>query len=321
MVEKEILALLRILDIGYTMLVSREIKVLTRHSTLAWLVQSTGLNGRLGRWAALLSNWTLEIKKFEKGEDEILGTLAASINPREEVNEMLMAIAPQKQPEHTMSMPPPTVEEGESLWVARFDGSARTKRKGGAYSAIIWKLPEWNIVTAEAEYETGLTVNEAEYRGLLQGFDLLVDQTWGRIIICGDSNLVIRQMRGEIDCKAPGLQFLRHKAMEKLRSWPIHAFLHMKRVWNQSTDRPASKALRQEQGTIALSDQERQDLLNWLLKRLDELLTPKSVDQGVKIAAVTRSVVRRRRSPKILQKEFVRQVRIERIKQAPEEES
>ena len=45
MVDKEVLALLRILDIGYTMLVAREIKVLTRHSTLAWLVQSSGLNG------------------------------------------------------------------------------------------------------------------------------------------------------------------------------------------------------------------------------------------------------------------------------------
>ena len=52
-----------------------------------------------------------------------------------------------------------------------------------------------------------------KYRGLLLGFDLLADQTRGRIIICGDSNLVIRQMRGEIDCKAPGLQLLRHKAM------------------------------------------------------------------------------------------------------------
>ena len=56
MVEKEVLALLRILDVCYTMLVSREITVLTRYSTLAWLLQSSGLNGRLGRWAALLSN-------------------------------------------------------------------------------------------------------------------------------------------------------------------------------------------------------------------------------------------------------------------------
>ena len=117
MVETEDFSLLRILYIGYTMLVSREIQVLTRHSTLAWLVQSSGPNGRLGRWAALLSNWTLEIKKCEKGEDEILGTLAVSITPREEVDEMFIAIAARKQPKHTISIPPPTVEEGKSLLV------------------------------------------------------------------------------------------------------------------------------------------------------------------------------------------------------------
>ena len=95
-VEKEVLALLRMLDICYTILVSHEIKVLARYSTLAWLLQSSGLNRWLGRWAALLSNWTLEIRRSEKGEVEILGTLAASITPREEVNEVLIAIAPRK---------------------------------------------------------------------------------------------------------------------------------------------------------------------------------------------------------------------------------
>ena len=66
-------------------------------------------------------------------------------------------------------------------------------------------------------------------------------------------------MRGEIDFKAPGLQLLRHKAMEKPRSWPIHEFLHMKRDWNQSPDRLASKVLKQKQASIALSNQDRQD--------------------------------------------------------------
>ena len=127
----------------------------------------------------MLSNWTLEIKKCEKGEDEILGTLAASITQREEVDEMLIAIAPKKQPKHTISMPPPTVEEGESLLVVRFDGSARTKRKGGEYRAIVWKLPKWKIVNVAAKYTTDLTVNKAEYRGLLLDFDLLVNQTRG----------------------------------------------------------------------------------------------------------------------------------------------
>ena len=173
MVEKEVLALLRILDICYTTLVSRAITVFTRYSTLAWLLQSSGLNGRLGRWAALLSNWTLEIRRSEKGEDEILGMLAASITPREEVDEVLIAIAPRKQPRQTISMPPPTVEVGENLLVASFDGSARVKKKGGAYSAIVWKLLEWTIVAAASEFAKDLTVNEAEYRGLLLSFDLL----------------------------------------------------------------------------------------------------------------------------------------------------
>ena len=47
-------------------------------------------------------------------------------------------------------------------------------------------------MTAAAEYATNLTVNEAEYRGLLLGFDLLADQTRKRIIICGDYNFVIQ---------------------------------------------------------------------------------------------------------------------------------
>ena len=84
------------------------------------------------RWAALLSNWTLEIRRSEKGEDEILGMLAAGISPREEVDEVLIAIAPRKQPRQTISMPLPTVEVNESVLVASFDGSARVKRKGGA---------------------------------------------------------------------------------------------------------------------------------------------------------------------------------------------
>ena len=135
---------------------------------------------------------------------------------------MLIAIAPKRQPRLNRSMPLPTVEEGENLLVISFDGSAWVKRKSGAYNARscgnfpngpLWQLHQ-NMRWIE--------INTPEYRGLLLGFDLLDRQTRERIIICGDFNLVIRQMRGEIDCKAPGLQLLRHKAMQRLQSWPKH---------------------------------------------------------------------------------------------------
>ena len=98
--------------------------------------------------ATFLSNWTLEVRRYKKGEDEILGTLAASIIPRSEEDEMLIAIYPKWQPSRTISMPPPTVETDENLLVISFDGSARVSRKREAYSAIVWKLPEWTVVAA-----------------------------------------------------------------------------------------------------------------------------------------------------------------------------
>ena len=126
-VEKEVLALLRMLDI--TLLVARGVKVLTRYYTFAYLMHSSGLNG-LGRCTTLLSTLTLEIIRCNKGEDEILGTLAASITPREDVAEILIAIAQRKQPRQTISMAPPTVRHGEVLLIVSSDGSARIKKKG-----------------------------------------------------------------------------------------------------------------------------------------------------------------------------------------------
>ncbi|OWZ08563.1 reverse transcriptase [Phytophthora megakarya] len=79
--EKEVLALLRILDLNYNTLVGRPIRVLTRYSTLASLLRSNALQGRLSQWVAQRSPWILEMVKCNKGEDEVLSTLAARIPP------------------------------------------------------------------------------------------------------------------------------------------------------------------------------------------------------------------------------------------------
>ncbi|POM73861.1 Reverse transcriptase [Phytophthora palmivora] len=281
-VDKEVLALLRILD------------------------------------AVLLSGWTLEITKCIRGEEEILGAIAASITPQAEVDEALVAIAPRKQPCKNLSTPLPTIGPEEALLVASFDGSARTRRKGGAFSAIIWKLPEWSILEAMSDYSEDLTVNKAEYRGLLLCFDLLSASDRGRVVICGDSNLVIRQMRGEIDCKAPGLQQLRQKALDRLQSWPHHDFRHLKRDWNQSADRLASAALQREEGEIVTTEEDCKDLMT--LNRLDELLRPKSPEVVVHVSAMTRGRNGSRPRSTILAEDIVQRIRCERIRTAQNEE-
>ena len=155
----------------------------------------------------MLSNGTLEIRKCDKGEDEFLGTLAASITPREEVDKVLIGIFFRNHQDRR-SPCNPSGPKRQTVLLISFNGSARLKKKCGAFSAIIWKLPELKILAAGSACTSDLNIDEAEYRGLLLGFDLLTDQTRGRAIICDDSNLVIRQMRGDIDCKASGLQSL-----------------------------------------------------------------------------------------------------------------
>ena len=82
----------------------------------------------------------------------MLVMLAASVTLRKDVDGELITIDPRKQPRQTISMPPPTVEADENLLVVSFDGSTGVKKKDGAYSVIVWKLPEGTIVDALSEF-------------------------------------------------------------------------------------------------------------------------------------------------------------------------
>ena len=56
------------------------------------------------------------------------------------------------------------------------------KRKGGPASAILWKLSKWTNVDAAIEFTADLSVNEANYGRHIYRFDLLADQSPGRVI-------------------------------------------------------------------------------------------------------------------------------------------
>ena len=112
-----------------------------------------------------------------------------------------------------------------------------------------------------------------------------------RVSGCGDTNLVIQQIRGEIDCNAPGLELLRHMAIDELISWTIHQFLHSKRDWNKSANRLASMALQREEGSIVISEKYLQGLA--ALNQLNELLQPGHIGSIARVAAAIRSARKR----------------------------
>ncbi|OWZ21400.1 LOW QUALITY PROTEIN: reverse transcriptase [Phytophthora megakarya] len=241
---------------------------------------------------------TLEITKCVKGEDEILGALAVSITPRSEVDKALILIAPKKELRRKIQAPILTIGRDQDLYAVSFDGSARVKRGGGAYSAILRKLPEEGLDLATPL----LIVNEAEYHGLLLCLDQLEDLDPRRLEIYRDWNLVI--------CKCEG--------SGSTRTWPDHELLHVKRDWNGSADSLASAALQRQCGIKVESEKEIQDLVTF--NRLDEILVVKMEDKAAQISAVTtrsnaKSGVRAGSGPDSLPEEVGTEQRIERIRQ------
>ncbi|OWZ10790.1 reverse transcriptase [Phytophthora megakarya] len=192
-----------------------------------------------------------------------IGAIAASITPRAKIDDALTEIAPRKEPKRQIQAPIPTVDRDEELWVVSFDdplelsrGRVEPARMGGGQGQI------------------GLSREPHQYIGQTLGRDVLENLDRKHLEVCGDSNLVIRQIRGEIDCKAPGLTLLKRKALDRLRKWNAHELVHVKKDCNGSADSLASAAL-QRQGGIEVQEMTGyQDLVT--LNRLDKILIPKT---------------------------------------------
>jgi ribonuclease HI len=68
------------------------------------------------------------------------------------------------------------------------------------------------------------TVPEAEYQGLIHALKALKNRPKSDLDIYGDSQLIVRQVTGEWECKKPELRVLRSRARNLLgesRSWKI----------------------------------------------------------------------------------------------------
>ena len=244
--EKEILALLRVLKVCYTMLVGHKINVLTRFSSIKWIFTSKSTYGRHHLFATLLSPWDLVIRRVDPADCGYAGLLTAGIVPPEKIDEALGELEPEKikgrAPEMTVELLPRDYDG----FLVSFDGSARTPAKGGegAYSYVLWKLPEWTIEMVNSQFLSEGTVNEAEYHGMLAGMKLAVERGITKLCVVGDSRIAIQQVQGRIQCRKDNLQVLLSQFQELEKKFEWLRVIHVPRAFNGSADLLANAALK-----------------------------------------------------------------------------
>jgi ribonuclease HI len=95
------------------------------------------------------------------------------------------------------------------------------------------------------------TNNVAEYRGLVAALAWAAARGAGSLHVRSDSELLVKQMRGEYRVKNQGLQPLYEEARALARRIGRVTFEHVRREFNKDADRLANEAMDEAAGTQA----------------------------------------------------------------------
>jgi ribonuclease HI len=131
--------------------------------------------------------------------------------------------------------------------VANVDGGARGNPGPAAIAAVI-TTPEGEVLEETGEAIGRATNNVAEYRALLLGIERARAFGAAELDLVGDSELVVRQIKGEYKVKDPGLRELHAQVRDALTGFERWSIRHVRREHNAEADRLVNEAL---DGTLA----------------------------------------------------------------------
>ena len=122
-----------------------------------------------------------------------------------------------------------------------FDGAARGNPGPAAVGWVI--VTSDGIVTEGSRTIGRATNNLAEYEALVAALDVARDYGFDAVELRGDSELIVKQVRGEYDTNDPDLKERRVRVHELLREFDDWSLTHVPREINERADELANDAL------------------------------------------------------------------------------
>ncbi len=126
-----------------------------------------------------------------------------------------------------------------SLWT---DGGSRGNPGQAAY-AFVLETEDGTVLEARGEAIGVATNNVAEYSALVAGLGRAARQGVTELEVRSDSELMVKQMRGEYRVKNRDLQTLFLEASRLAREIGSVTFVHVRREDNELADRLVNEAL------------------------------------------------------------------------------
>jgi len=138
--------------------------------------------------------------------------------------------------------PHPSTSPSDSWISAHCDGGARGNPGPSGYGAVI-EDPNGQTVARLSEFLGVQTNNYAEYSALLAVLAWAVEHNAGNLRVISDSELMVKQMKGQYKVKNPGLIPLWQEAKRRAARLDSFELRHTLRRGNKEADRLANQAM------------------------------------------------------------------------------
>ncbi|HEV2022720.1 MAG TPA: ribonuclease HI family protein [Terriglobales bacterium] len=166
---------------------------------------------------------------------------------------------PRRPAPHTQPMfAAPAPRLAHDYVVARIDGGARGNPGPAGYGVLLEDRAGRKL--AELSHYLGpRTNNFAEYSGLIAALEYAAANPPKAVKVLSDSELLVKQMRGEYKVKSPDLRPLYEKAKTLSHRLEWFAIEHVARRENREADRLANQAMDQGMGRPSAAPPDKDD--------------------------------------------------------------
>jgi ribonuclease HI len=130
---------------------------------------------------------------------------------------------------------------------ANIDGGSRGNPGPASYGVVI-RDPRGQVVAKLKKYIGRSTNNVAEYYGLIAALDYAQQHGIRALRVESDSELLVRQMRGQYKVKSPELRPLFERASKMAQTFDSFKIEHVYRDQNAEADALANEALDETSG-------------------------------------------------------------------------
>jgi ribonuclease HI len=141
----------------------------------------------------------------------------------------------------------PATEAKPAAWRANIDGGSRGNPGPASYGVVI-RDPRGEIVARLKKYIGRTTNNVAEYYGLIAALDYAQSNNIRALYVESDSELLVKQMRGQYKVKSADLQPLFERAKKMSRTFASFQIRHVYREQNREADVLANEAMDEASG-------------------------------------------------------------------------